>query len=102
MTSSNRLQLEKIQGTKGSYAMVVTCLIINILYIWFNIMTAYLHVEDMMMEQNKQDKEDALFNLVEVPSIYSDDQHQQNIFTQAKHRDLPPPPSYSRPQNIHV
>merc|ERR1712142_27536 len=87
MTSTNRLQLEQTQGTRGNYAMVVTCLIISILYTWLNIMAGYLHVEVKIMEKNKNDKEDALFNLVEVPSIYSN--------------DLPPPPSYFRPQNIY-
>ena len=65
MTSTSRLVLEQIQGTKGNYAMVVTGLMILILILWFNIMVAYLHVEDMMMEKQKQSRMDKLFYLVE-------------------------------------
>ena len=63
MTSTTRLQLEQIQGTKGNYAMVVTSLMIIILITWFNIMAAYLHLEDKMMEKEYNDY------LMEVISI---------------------------------
>ena len=63
MTSTTRLQLEQIQGTKGNYAMVVTSLMIIILITWFNIMAAYLHLEDKMMEKEYND------HLMEVISI---------------------------------
>ena len=67
MTSTTRLQLEQIQGTKGNYAMVVTSLIVIILLTWFNIMAAYLHLEDKMMEKEYND------NLMEVISFSCND-----------------------------
>ena len=67
MTSTTRLQLEQIQGTRGNYAMVVTSLMIIILITWFNIMAAYLHLEDKMMEKEYNDY------LMEVISISGND-----------------------------
>ena len=67
MTSTTRLQLEQIQGTKGNYAMVVTSLMIIILITWFNIMAAYLHLEDKMIEKEYND------HLMEVISISGND-----------------------------
>ena len=55
MTSTSRLHLEQIKGTKGYYAMVVTSLIVIILQTWFHVMAAYLHLEDKMMEKEYND-----------------------------------------------
>jgi len=91
MNSTSRLTLEQIQGTKGNYGMVVTSLMTFILILWFNIMVAYLHVEHMMMEKEKQNRlDEMMLDLVEV----SNEQQQQRSTTH-EHRVLSPRPPYS-------
>ena len=66
INSTSRVNMEHMLGTKGNYAMVITGLIITILVIWFNILAAYVHMEDKMMENEKQDGLDQFFRLVDV------------------------------------
>ena len=96
INSTSRLQMEHMLGTKGNYAMVITGLMITILVIWFNILAAYVHMEDKMMEKEKQDRLDQFFRLVDVsfsnpqPSAPPPQQQQQQT------------PAYSQLQHQHV
>ena len=86
INSTSRLQMEHMLGKGNSnYAMVITGMMVTSLFLWFCILAAYIHMENMMMEKEREDRLEKLFSLV-------DDSF-------SSHQPDPPqhqPPSYSQ------
>ena len=66
MTSTNRMQLEQIQGTKDSYLVFIIVLMIIILFKYFSIIAGYFHIKNEMIEEEEDNKN---YCLDELPSI---------------------------------
>ena len=63
--STSRLQAEHMLGKGNSnYAMVITGMMITSLVLWFSILAAYIHMENMiMMEKERKERKDRLDRL---------------------------------------
>ena len=86
INNTSRLQMEHMLGKGNSnYAMVITGMMVTSLFLWFSILAAYIHMENMMMEKEREDRLEKLFSLV-------DDSFSSHQPDAPQH----PPPSYSQ------
>ena len=66
INSTSRLQMEHMLGKGNSnYAKVITGMMVTSLFIWFSILAAYIHMENMMMKKEREDRLEQLFSLVD-------------------------------------